>query len=348
MAAVLTVMGQDVSAYVTDWGEVEDIKEVLLASTQLFTGQVTLELSNFDGRFAPFRSNSLFYQKPYFQSNVTLYEDGELLFAGILKAVNVSKATRMATLTVENIFTAPTNQLATLVQAGVNPVVGALAVLTAGGLGSVTDTNSFLAAAAASSAAGAVVDVDFASKNTSILSAVQKLCELAAVSVFIRNGLITAQAVKPYQGNSAGLRFPLNEANVVDFGELQEAYDNLTNVVNVAYGASLLVTVRDPDSINRYQGYENEVKLSYAVGGAISIPDLASATYFGGVYLQRSSTLKYTFEINGADELKGIRIGDRHPVTEAYYGLAAKAFEVIQTHRPINKKTISLTLATLD
>lgn len=345
--ATLTLMGQDVSSYVTEWGEVEDIKEVLLVRSQLFTGEHTVVLSNHDGRFSPFRAGSLLYGKAYFQSKVELTEDGETLFYGLLKQVQLSNNNRTASLKVENVFTILTTSLASLVQSGVSPMTACLSMIEEAGLGEYVDRNSFVSAAAGATAAGATVDVDFSDSNRTVLAAVQDLAELAGVAVYVRGATIYARPFQPYQGSSAGLRFPIQADNTVEIGSLEQAADNLKNVVTVDYSASSSITLTDEQSIRRYQGYRSEVRLSYNTGSEIAIANSVSATYFGNKYLERASTLRCTLEVVGADTLRSVRIGDRHPVTDDHYGLSSEPFEVIETHRAIREKTISLTLASL-
>jgi len=347
MAAVLTVMGSDVSSYVTEWGEVEDVKEVLLVRSQLFTGEHSIVLSNVDGRFSPYKAGSLFYGKAYFQSIVTLTEDGETLFTGLLKQVMLNKADRTCTLKVENYFTILTTQVASLVATSVGPMAAALSILETAGMAELVDRNSFVAAAADAASAGAVVSVDFTDSNQTALAAIQDLADLASVAIYVRGGIIQARPFQAYQGSSAGLRYPIDSTVQVDVGALGDAYDNLKNVVTFEYSTSSTLVLRDEPSIRRYQGYENAVKLSYNTGQSIVISDLASASYFARKYLDRCSTLRRTLELVGSNELRNIRIGDRHPVTDSHYGLSSEPFEVIETHRQIQAKTISLTLATL-
>lgn len=344
MSAVLTVMGKDLSSYVTDWGEIEDIKEVLLAKTQLFSGEHSVTLSSPKGEFNPYRAGSLFYGKAYFQSPATIYEDGELVFDGLLKAVKVDKATRSVTLMLENYLSIPTARLVNrAVAPGVNAVSEALAILDDAGLEAIIDRASFLTAASRSG--GATVDTDFVDSNTTVLSAVQSLTELASVSVFVRNGLIQAKAVEPYQGSGSGLRATIDTSNVAGFGSMEEALDHIKNVVMVEYqGGS--ITLRDQASITRCKGQELDASLSFS-SGSIIISNLASARIYGEAFLQRTSTLRRTLSVEGSNDLRSVRIGDRHPVTDAYYGLNAEPFEVIETHRAIQKKTINLVLASL-
>lgn len=345
MAAALTVMGVDVSSYVTEWGEVEDVKEILLVRSQLFTGEHSITLSNVDGRFSPFRAGSLFYGKAYFQSTVTLTENGDPLFTGLLKSVSLDGNAKTCTLKVENYFTVLAATLTDLVAPSVNPVIAALSIIEAVGLSEFVDRNSFIAAA--SGMDGMTVNVDFSTSNTTALAAIQNLADLASVAVYIRGGIIQARPFQPYQGGSAGLRFPISASLVVEMGALTDEPDSLKNVVTFTYGASGELTLRDDASIRRYQGFENEIRLSYATGDPIEIADAATASFFASRYLARSSTLPRTLDVVGGDELRSVRIGDRHPVTDDHYGLSSEPFEVIETHRQIQAKTITLTLVNL-
>lgn len=341
--ASLLVMGVDVSDYVTDWGEVEDVKEILLVRSQLFTGEHSIKLSNIDGRFSPYQAGSLFYGKAYFQSTVSLTEDGVPLFVGLLKSVSLDGNSRICTLKVENYFSVLATTLTSLVQTSVKPMLAALSIIEAAGMLEFADRNSFVAAAADEEA----VDIDFSESSTTALAAIQNLADLSSVAVYVRGGIIQARPFQPYQGGSAGLRFPITAAVVAEMGALTDEPDSLKNVVTFVYSASSELTIQDDASIRRYQGYQNEVRLSYATGEPIVIGSLATASHFATRYLSRSATLRRTLEIVGGNELRGIRIGDRHPVTDDHYGLSAEPFEVIETHRQIQAKTITITLASL-
>lgn len=346
MVATLTVMGVDVSSYVTDWGEIEDIKEVLLARTQLFSGEHSVVVSSPRGEFNPYRAGSLFYGKAYFQSPATIHEDGELVFDGLLKAVKVDKSTRTVVLLMENYLSIPTARLVRReAKTGVNAVSEALGILEDAGLSERVDRNSFAVAAAKS--VSATINTDFSDDtNTTVLAAVQALTELASVSLYVRNGIIRAKAVEPYQGDKSGLRFLLDNSNLVNVGVMEEAFDNIKNVVKVDYTGNASLTLRDNESIKRCKGQEMDAALSYG-SGTIVIANQASANFYGLAFLQRTSILRRTLNLDGANSLRGIRIGDRHPVTDAYLGLDNEPFEVIETHRAIQSKTINLTLASL-
>ena len=48
-----TLLGLDLTDYVTSWGKIEEVKEILLAKSDLFTGQMDLVLDNSKGIFSP-------------------------------------------------------------------------------------------------------------------------------------------------------------------------------------------------------------------------------------------------------------------------------------------------------
>lgn len=341
--ATLTVMGVDVSAYVTDWGEIEDIKEVLLAKTQLFSGEHSIKLSNPNGEFSPFKSGSLFYGKQYFQSEVTIEEDGELVFDGLLKSVEVSKSGRDTRLLLENYLSIPTSRLTELSALDSNPTLAALGILQGAGLRDRVNEASFLSASAKT--AGATIDINFAGTTTTVLSAVQDLCELASVALYVRNGVITAKAVEPYQGNNSSLRFPINTSNTVMVEKVEEAFENVKNVVVVTYSGGS-ATYTDPSSITFCRGQRLEASLNYG-SGSIVIGNAASAAIYGAAFLERAAVLRRKISVTGSDDLRMVRVGDRHPITDSYFGFDNEPAEVIETRRSIQTKTINLVFATL-
>jgi len=347
MARSLTILGQDLSSYVLSWGSIEETKEILLAKGQLFVGEQEVELDASTGIFK--LGQGLMAGRSLLNVEAALTEDGVDLFRGPIRQLSVDKAEQKATIRIENYLTKLTNRVPTLTQSGVNPAEAMLALLLNVGLESITDVNSFLVAGGLARAAGATIDVAYEGKTTTVLDALQDICDLASINVFMRDGRITASAFKPYQGDQAGLRGVLTTSYVISFGVLETKADALQNVVKVRYGASSEHTATDPVSINAMNGEEYERRFDTNTGEELAVPDLTSAAYFANRYLLRSSTLRYTLGLKADTRVLGTpRIGDRYLVTDIFLGLSGQAFEVIETHRQINSSEVELLLVTID
>lgn len=345
MARSLTILDEDVSSSVVDWGSIEEVKEVLLVKTELFSSSHEVVLDNSTKRFS--LDVGLFGGRSPLNSPAIISEDGQVLFQGLIRGFTLSKAERKATITIENYLAPLTAQVATLVQTGVNPASAALALLLDADLEDVVDVFSFYAAAGVYNQAGATINVDFADSNTTILAAIQKVSELASLTVYMSFGKIRAKAFASYQGDAAGLRQTLTTANVLSIDELEAQPDVLKNSVTIKYGASSEVTVTDAESIIRNRG-TFEYQFDTNTGREISVPDETSARFFAGLFLARAATLRYTLTIKGDSRIGVPALGHRHAVTDAQLGLSARAFEVIEVHRTINSKDVELLLVTLD
>jgi hypothetical protein len=339
----------ELAPYVVDWGEIEEIKEVLLSESQLFVGEHQIVLNNQDSRFSPANPASPFYGRNI-QNVVGLLDSNEnALFKGFVKDLQLDYHEGTCTVVMENAFTQPTDALLVHTDASpVNPVSVMVAILQSAGVGAYLDLGSFSAAAGPSLAAGAVVTTLFSSgSNVSVLSAIQALGQLASVSVFVSDGIIRARAFTPYSGDNSGLRFPIDASTVRNFSQANKAYDNFRNSVTVQYGgSSLFVSLKNNMAI-RKQGIERSFQFSTANGNQVAVPDANSALFFATTFLQRAAPLRDVITLDGGPELQSVNIGDRHPITAPRWGWNGAPFEVIETHQHINENGVSLTLASL-
>jgi hypothetical protein len=345
MSRAFTILDEDVSSSVVDWGSIEEIKEVLLVTAELFSSSHTVVLDNSDRKFS--LDSGLFGGRNPLNSPCVITENGQILFQGLCRAFSLSKADRKATITIENYLSPLTAQVATKVQTGANPASVALALLLDAGLADVVDTFSFYAAAGVYTQNDAVISVDFAGSSTTVLAAIQKISQLASLAVYMSFGKIRAKAFVPYQGSSVGLRQPLTVANVVSMDAFEAQPDVLKNAVTIKYGAASELTVTDPESIIRNRGTFG-YKFDTQTGGEISVADEASARFFANLFLARASTLRYTLTIKGDSRLGTPALGHRHAITDTQLGIADRAFEVIEIHRAINSDSVELLLATID
>jgi hypothetical protein len=347
VARSFTLLGLELGSSVLDWGQVEEVKEVLLAETQLFVGEHRITLDNSDGRFSPSLEGGLFWERSLQNVQGEVATDGNIVFRGFVKDLPTDYQAGTCTVVMENAFTKPTDLTVIRAGQGLNPAYLMLSILEDAGLEEHVDRASFVVAAGPAIAAGAVVDVAFdAGSNTKVLEALQKLGELASISVFVRDGLVRAKAYRPYQGQGAELRFPITPALVREFGETSKTFENFRNSVNVRYDVNGDFFAQDYQAIRR-NGIERNFQFNTATGQPLSVPDLRSAEFFALNFLRRAAPLRDVVTLTGGAELQGIRIGDRHPLTAPKWGWTEAPFEVIETHQALGSGEVSLKLVSL-
>lgn len=347
MVRSLKILDVELAPYVTDWGSVEDVKDVLLAQTQLFSGSHEISLIGGLDRFSPFYPGSLFYGRKLQNVLMQISVDGTELFSGFIRDVAQGGQSRETKITAENFFSKPSETIATLNVAGANPATAMLSLLDQAGVLAYADLASFYAAGGAAQAAGATVTLAYkAESKTTVLSAIQAISELASISVYVKNGVIMARAFEPYQGNGSGCRYPINSGYARNWGDLQQARDNVRNQVTIAWGASGSLTLTDQVSVKRL-GQVRPFSFSTATGASLSVPDLSSAQFFAGRFLARCSTLRSTLDVEMGPEFLDAQLGDRHLVTSFNHGMFDVPCEIIETHRKIVENGLSLKLATL-
>jgi len=357
-------MGLELASFVLDWGQVEEIKDVLLASNQLFCAQHTLEVANADNRFSPQNTASIFYSRNFQLAPVTLSQGGVVLYQGFIRDVKLNHAKRTASIITENAFTVPANYMSNLTTTG-NPAAIIQTLLEAAGLLDYIDPTSFNAAQGGFAAAGATIGVAYVTSGavntqggvsgTTTLSAIQAISSLCGLSCFVQAGLIRLKAYQPYQGNYSGVKWQITPELVYDFSTLEYVSANLSNSVNIGYGASSNYYAKNQASINANgSGFgaltkKSEVNTPFAAiaGNVLTVPNLASAQYFAAQFLARASTLRQQASLTAGPMLQQVQIGDRCTVMAPNWGNVPLACEVLETHRKIQSQSVELVVATI-
>ncbi len=336
----------ELAAYVTDWGQVEEVKDVLLAQSQLFTAQHTLTLANADNRFSPKNEQSPFYGRHLQLAEATLSINGPPLYQGFVRSIEPDHASRTVKILTQNSFTVPANANLVLTTSG-NPAAVIQSIFETVGLGSKLDLPSFASAGGGASAASATISINYiAGSNTTALAAVQAICSLCSFSCFVQSGLIRLRAWQPYQGNLSGIKYQITSTQVYDFSALSDAYTNLSNSVTVNYSTASTVTLQNTQSIHD-NGITVNTQFNAITTQALSVPDLASANYFGQLFLDRASTLRQQGSFTAGPALQDLHIGDRITVAAPNWGTDPIAFEVIETHLTIETNSMEVVCATI-
>ena len=348
-------LGQELAPYVLDWDKVEEVKNILLASNQMFTAEHTLTLANDDNRFTPNNSKSLFCGRDIELIPVQLSIDGVILYQGFIRTLTIDHASRTAKLVSQNAFTVPSNYFVSLTTTG-NPASIVWQILNQSGLSAYVDPISFTSAQAGFASAGASIGVAYTVSGSvtsangvsgkTALSAIQDICNLCSMSCFVQSGIIKLIPVTPYQGNLSGVKYQIGVNEVYDFRELEYAYENLSNSVHIGYGASSDYYASDTSSI-RANKLETNTQFSTTTNNELYCPDLISAKYYGGLFLSRASTLRQQGKFTAGPELMQVHIGDRVTVNAPNWGSTPLVCEVLETHLDITGNSVDLTVATI-
>ena len=353
MIKQLIVGGTDLSMYVVRWSDIELVKELLLAKATLFTGSYELELENSNGRFSPDKTGSMFRGRSFYNVPAQVLVDGIVIFNGLLKDISPSHDPRLATFEFEDVLSQPSEtKLVAQTSIGVNPVYAILGFFSQifpdpGTLARYVDVQSFQAAAGPTLDAKATVDINIAgTSNASVLALTQTLSDLASVSIFSRNGLVTARAWQPYQGEESGLRSVIGPAQARKFISRKGAYTSFINQVSIPYGTSSVLTRNDTQSQD-LTGVTKAYQFNTATGSEVAVPDFVSAQYYASLFLARSSSIPVTADVELGKEFFNVNLGDRFPLTATHWGFERAPFEVIESHRSLEQQSISLTLRAL-
>lgn len=348
MSATFEFLGLDLSSRVVEWGEIEQIKEVFLAEPQIFTGQVSISVDNSDNAFSEFNSQSVVKGVKWYNEVATITEDGVVLFQGFIKNIKVSKQARIATFDIENIFSKPSEIFFVGSATGVNPADALKSVLAYAGLDDYIDDVSFSNAGALARLNGATINYSYVdTDNTTILSVINEISKLTSITIVITDGKFRAQSYQAYQGDSSQLKNTIDNSAILKVNGFYYDVDRFSNQVTIKYGAASSYQASDAKSIHDNKVTRNAV-FNTTTSERLSVPDLASATFFAERFLLRNKNRVNICELQLGEENKKTQPGDRHPLTIPFYGLNESPYEVIQTKRTINSDSVDIVAFSLE
>jgi hypothetical protein len=345
LTRVARFMGQDVTNLVTSWGNIEQIKDVLLVNATFMTGEHSIELLNRRGAFSPGAGSSLTAGVNWYNQLLEILVDGRTVYQGYVKNITTNNTLTSAKIVSENIFKQPSETTIALSGIGQNPADVMLAIALMGADPSLVDMQSFQQAGGPARAAGATIDYNFPSgSNVTVLSALQQIGALASISCFVLNNRITARAFKPYQGGGSDLQFTLQDSFVREWGDFGFDVSSFNNRVTVGFTGPGSITLNDLES----QKINNIVRgFAFPSTGSVVSSNLTSARFFGTLYLQRASLRRGVLPVAGGREFKDVSIGDRFPVTNPRLGLVNFPMEAIEVHGDLDHEEFELHLAQL-
>lgn len=343
--------GVDVTKLVESWGTINQVKDMLLATASLMVGEHVLVLHNRKGMFA-ISSPGIGAGTRWYGKTLQIYRNTRLVYQGVIVDIPPNRHTALASVRSQDVLRIAGNGGFASAATAVNPGEAIAAICAAVYTPDQYNRAAILAAGGAARAAGATVTYAFtASDNETALGAIQQIAALASISVYIANGVVTAKAFRSYQGHGAGLRFPLSDLNVREWGDNEHDAEYFNNRVSVQYqGASGAAFVQLDDQASQSVNAIPGSKLPRAItigGGKVQAADSASATYFGRQYLARAAYRRALLPVTGGPELAGIQLGDRHPVWTAEDGQAGKGYEVIELNWDLDRDQVQVKLAEL-
>lgn len=340
------LLGVDISAYVLDMGDIVETKDAMLSRAQLISGECQVIVDNSKGIFSPFNSGGMLKTAGWYNSDLQVYKDGALVFAGKLKApANASARSRRFTLIAENAFALAADRTINFSASKANPATLAKSILNACGLGDFVDETTFNAAAGAAARASATISVDN-SKGLTALKVLSSISDICSISFVASGDTITAKAWAKYQGSNAGLRQAITDSNAISFGDLAWDREAFANQIVFQWGDDKELVVKDQQSERREKGLRSNT-IRATEGTTVFVEDEASARFFAGQALERSAFRRATMAVTLGPEFTGLKTGQRFPVTCAEQGLVLSPFEVIEVSQKLKSDISVLRLVTL-
>lgn len=337
-------MGVDISRFVTSWGRLEQIKDILLAQATLLTSEMSIQVMNFRKFLNPRGPGSLVAGLDHYNGLLELIKDGRTIYEGLVKDVRVSANSQTATIVSENILKKPAETVINAQATGANPALAMLSFLRLTVPEGNIDARTFDQAAAPSGSAGATVDYAFGEgDNVTVLQAIQLTSELSSISVFVKDNRVIARPFIPYQGGEENFKPELNDATVREWGSFNWDNSSFNNRIRVGYPTDQTVLLEDTESI-KTNGRTPRL-IEFSEDEKVAASNLTSADFFGKLYLRRAAKRRTKLSVAGGKALNGTVIGDRFPATTPSLGLIRLPMECIEVHETIDGDETELALA---
>lgn len=344
--------GYDISQYVTSWGNLEQVRELMLATPQVFTSEVSLSVYNFNNFLSP-AGQSLMKGLTWFNTILELKVYGYTLFKGLLidlpvklddYTVEIKARSFMNVLATRNFSGTGTSNPGDLLFAIVNSAIPQTnsTVDNATDYSKYVDYNSLLLAGADTREAGATIKYEF-SGNDTCLSAIQKISELCSIEVYLYGFQIVARPFRAIDPN-INVKAELLNDFVQEWQSLESNFLSFYNRVTVGYPTSNTLTLNDYDS---QRTNKNIIDYAFDETAAVAAADYASAEFFGNLFLSRNSKRRAKLNVLGKSDYYQLTTGDRLSVTQPQLGYVQKPFEIVEVHHDLDNKGYQLSLVEL-
>lgn len=347
----LIIMDVDVSAYAIDLGTLEELQTTLFTNSQLISGQHSIVLDNTRRTFTPGAAGALF-NSPWYNAHAQLFRDGALAFEGLIQGLRLDTDGGKATIDLVNVLSPLADRIVDLTGAGLNPAEAALALLEQVGMDYYLDRNSFGAAGLAAGRAGAVVSITMpSSARITAMQALQQICDTCSLDVEIVGPVIYFRTFKAYKGNGQDLRAEVNYGNVRAVEG--HVYDrrSMANQCVTSWGTSqtLVVTRTQKQAAQSQKGDPNviETTLSAVSGAQVGFEDVASASYFTNLLLDRTANMLRQVTLTLDPAFSTIAVGDRHPINLPADGLVRAPMQAIIVRKTWDDDAAQVTFISL-
>ncbi len=333
---ILNILDVNVGSYVTDWGNFQDQKQLLLASSNMFVSSISITVENTSGQFSPSSPLGLFSGQIVYGVPAEVIFDNLTVFTGFVVDVQENAATKTATIIIENVLTKPANLNVILSGNSFNPVSLVQSILETANITNINQ-NSFTSVAAQYASADAEVNCNFqATDQITVLSAVNSIAQLAGFTVYSYGTTLTCVPGIP----NDSFKSIISGNMVKNWGEKNYSYENYANQVTFPVGSgTLTVNVTNPSlPIKNYSFSSSNV----------SVSGQSSAQYFANLFLERNKEIRTEINLDVDDSLfPDIQLGDIYAVSNPLWYQMNIPYEVLEVNRKPADFTIGLKMASM-
>ncbi len=344
MAIRAVLLGVDISPFVTSWGRLEQIKDILLTQATFLTTEMTIQLSNINGFLNPKGAGSLVAGLDHYNGSIEIFKDEKSVYQGLVQDILPNTTTKTVSIVSENVLRKAAETDVNAQATAANPALAMLDFARLAIPESAILASTFEQAASGSAEAGATINYDFKEgDNITIMQAIQLVSDISSISVFVKDNKVIARPFIPFQGNEAGLKFEINDAIAREWGPLSYDNSSFNNRVSVGFPTDQFFTLTDEESVRRNGG--DPRKFEFPADEKVVATNLTSAQFFARIYLRRAAKRRRKLTLAGGRELNGSVIGDRFPVTVPDLGLNRFPMEAIEVNQTLDSDEIELGLA---
>lgn len=341
---VLTLLGKDVSQYVTSWGKLEVVRKLKLSDSSLFASSFSINLDNTRGAFLPGGSRSMLPRVGWAGSPISIDRGSLSLYEGFLYDLTADDEARTVTLEMTTSLSKAADVVSALSQNGLNPARACFALLVQAGLEDLLDRASF-SVAAGSFGAHTVNVVCPSDQGSTCLSLASEIADLCSLDFTLTRGRVYCVAHRLWDGS--GLRQEVNGNNARSFMPMTSDASNFANQVNFSYASGSVVTLDNVLS-QRAERRTISTAVDATTQSKVQVASLATARFLGRLLLSRISPRHQILPVTLGPDFPEVLPGWRFPVTYAGLALDAAPFEVAEAQTDLDADSTDVTLQRLE
>lgn len=347
MRPVLTILGKDISSYVSDFGSLEEIQDAGFTTGRIIMPELEVVLNNGTGAFTSRGSGSLFGH-PWYNAEATIAKNGRVVFYGLATDLVPTFGAKEVRLKLTNILQTLADTQITASATSTNPAIAAYKALYDAGLSAYLDRNAFMRASSVYTGKGCAISLSYSSTDgVSALKLLTDISEACSLTVFERAGEITCKVFEEYPGNDSALRGEITKSLCREIGDMVNDDRAFANRVNIVYASSVNLVAEDYLSKRKYRAVK-DVSYTFSTGGSVSVATESSARALATLALSRLKERRRKIAIGLGPEFVEAHVGDRHPITISEFGLARAPFEIIELRRSLTTDDVDAVFLSLD